>query len=153
RPADIARASREAFFLYQFDANAFARRHDGDCEGRFGKAVDGQEGRWLETGIGKCVDEPLHDVGPDHVRPVSGYPPAGKVETVLDMALAGDTPGADIVAESGGVGESGALVAADEVQPGERAPGKILGPQVVGRYLVGDGRKQASDQTHIVIPG
>ena len=45
------------------------------------------------------------------------------------------------------------MIAADEIEPGERTAGEILGLQIVGRYLIGDRRQEAADQPHVMIPG
>src|SRR5690606_23660205 len=120
RARQVALAAREAFFGDQLDVDAFARRHDGDRQRRFGKAVAGREGRSLEARVGEGVDEVLHHVGPDHVRAVSGEPPARQVEAFGDARLARDAARADVVTEGPRIGERGALVAADEIEPGER---------------------------------
>jgi hypothetical protein len=46
-------------------------------------------------------------------------------------SLARYAAGADVVAEGRRIAQRGALVAADQVEPGERAAGEILGLEVV----------------------
>src|SRR3546814_2863876 len=79
--------------------------------------------------------------------------PARQVETVGDMALARDAARANVIAECGRIAERRALIAADQVEPGERAAGEILGLEIIDRHLVGDRREQAADEAHVVIPG
>ena len=67
--------------------------------------------------------------------------------------LARHAPGADVVAEGRRIADRGALVAADQVEPGERTAREILGLQIIDRDLVGDRREHAADQPHVVIPG
>ena len=76
-----------------------------------------------------------------------------RVETVLRLGLARHAPGADVIAEGRRIADRRALVAADQVQPGERPAREILGLHVIGRHLVGDDRQEAADQAHVVIPG
>ena len=45
------------------------------------------------------------------------------------------------------------MIAADEIEPGKRTAGEILGLQIIGRHLIGDRRQEASDEPHVVIPG
>src|SRR3546814_9130952 len=69
------------------------------------------------------------------------------------MALARDAARANVIAECGRIAERRALIAADQVEPGERAAGEILGLEIIDRHLVGDRREQAADEAHVVIPG
>ena len=70
--------ARQFAFLDQLEADAFARRHQRDGEGRFGEAVAGAEAGRLEAGVGEAVDERLHDVGADHVGAIAGDAPADR---------------------------------------------------------------------------
>ena len=113
--------ARQFALLDQLKADALARRHDRHRQGRLGQAIAGAEGAGLEAGVGEAVDERLHDVGPDHVGAVAGDPPARQVEAVGGAGLRAHPARADVVAEGRRIGEGGAGIAADEVEPGERA--------------------------------
>ena len=146
-------AARQLGLLDQFDHDPFAGRHDRHGQRRLRQPVGGQERRRLEPGIGERIDEALHHVRPDHVRPVARHAPARQIEAIGGARLAGHAARADIVAEGGRIAERGAGIAADEIEPGQRAAGEILGLQIIGGHLVGDRREQAADEAHIVIPG
>src|SRR3546814_2327933 len=84
-------------------------------------SAERQEGARLETRIGEGVDEALHHVGADHVGAVARDAPARQVEAVGDMALARNAARANVIADGRRVAERRALVAADQVEPGERS--------------------------------
>src|SRR3546814_19441476 len=88
---------------------------------------------WSSDVCSSDLDEALHHVGADHVGAVAGDAPARQVEALGDIGLAGDTARADVVAEGRRIAERRAAVAADEVEPGERAAGELLGLEIVER--------------------
>ncbi len=94
----------------------------------------------VETVGGESDRKGAHHVGADHVGAVACDAPARKVETVLGLHLCRHASRADIVPKSRRIGEGGARIAADQVEPGKRPSREILGFEIVGRNLVGDGR-------------
>ena len=69
------------------------------------------------------------------------------------MRLARHAARADVVTKGRRIAERRSLVAADQVEPGERTACEIFGLEIIDRHLVGDGREQAADEAHVVIPG
>ncbi len=138
RPRQITRRARQSLFLDQFNPDTFARRHNGHGQNCLGQAIAWGKGACLKTGIGKGVDEILHNVGPDHVRAIARHAPARQVETFCHIALAGNAPRTNIIAECWRIRARIARIAANHVEPSKRAARKSVRLQIIDRELIGD---------------